>query len=90
MASAIRMTTSSALRDSTQENNMLNYRDIESYKLSMIRTLNERGYLATNVTLAGNSWVALIRGEGWRPVNDMLNGRPTRVPVDNDYITSTL
>ena len=69
---------------------MLNYRDIESYKTSMIRTLNERGYLATNVTLAGNSWVALIRGEGWRPVNDMLNGRPTRVPVDNDYITSTL
>ena len=90
MASAIRMTTSSALSVLTQENNMLNYRDIESYKLSMIRTLNERGYLATNVTLAGNSWVALIRGEGWRPVNDMLNGRPTRVPVDNDYITSTL
>ena len=90
MASAIRMTTSSALSVLTQENNMLNYRDIESYKTSMIRTLNERGYLATNVTLAGNSWVALIRGEGWRPVNDMLNGRPTRVPVDNDYITSTL
>ena len=90
MASAIRMTTSSALSVLTQENNMLNYRDIESYKLSMIRTLNDRGYLATRVTLAGNSWVALIRGEGWRPVNDLLNGRPTRVPVDNDYITSTL
>jgi hypothetical protein len=56
----------------------------------MVKTLNDRGYLATNVTLAGNSWVALIRGEGWRPVNDLLNGRPTRVPVDNDYITSTL
>jgi hypothetical protein len=69
---------------------MLHYRDIESYKLAIITSLNDRGYLATNVTLAGNSWVALIRGEGWRPVNDMLNGRPTRVPVDNDYITSTL
>ena len=90
MALAIRMTTSSAPRDSTRENNMLHYRDIESYKQSIITSLNARGYLATNVTLAGNSWVALIRGEGWRPVNDLLNGRPTRVPVDNDYITSTL
>jgi len=69
---------------------MLNYRDIESYKLAIITSLNDRGYLATRVTLAGNSWVALVRGEGWRPVNDLLNGRPTRVPVDNDYITSTL
>ncbi len=69
---------------------MLNYRDIESYKLAIITSLNDRGYLATRVTLAGNSWVALIRGEGWRPVNDLLNGRPTRVPVDNDFITSTL
>ena len=90
MASAIRMTTSSALSVLTQENNMLNYRDIESYKLSMIRTLNERGYLATRVTLAGNSWIALVRGEGWRPVNDLLNGKPTRVPVDNDFITSVI
>jgi hypothetical protein len=69
---------------------MLNYRDIESYKLAIITSLNDRGYLATRVTLAGNSWIALIRGEGWRPVNDLLNGRPTRVPVDNDFITSTL
>jgi hypothetical protein len=84
------MTTSSALSVLTQENNMLNYRDIESYKLSMIRTLNERGYLATRVTLAGNSWIALVRGEGWRPVNDLLTGKPTRVPVDNDFITSVI
>ncbi len=69
---------------------MLNYRDIESYKLAIITSLNARGYLATRVTLAGNSWVALIRGEGWRPVNDLLTGKTTRVPVDNDYITSTL
>lgn len=69
---------------------MLHYRDIESYKSIMIRVLNERGYLATKVTIAGNSWVAMIRGEGWRPINDLLNERPTRVPIDNDYITSTL
>jgi hypothetical protein len=56
----------------------------------MIRTLNARGYLATRVTLAGNSWIALIRGEGWRPVNDLLTGKTTRVPVDNDYITSVI
>ena len=90
MASAIRMTTSSVLSVLTQENNMLHYREIESYKHCMVKTLNDRGYLATNVTLAGNSWVALIRGEGWRPVNDLLNGRPTRVPIDNDYITSSI
>ena len=69
---------------------MLHYRDIESYKTSMVHSLNARGFLATKVTLAGNSWVAHIRGEGWRPVNDLLNQRPTRVPIDNDYITSTL
>ena len=69
---------------------MLHYRDIESYKTNMIQSLNARGFLATEVTLAGNSWVALIRGEGWRPVNDLLTGKPTRVPVDNDYITSTI
>jgi hypothetical protein len=69
---------------------MLHYRDIESYKTSMIQSLNDRGYLATKVTLAGNSWVAHIRGVGWCLVNDLLNERPTRVPVDNDYLTSTL
>ena len=69
---------------------MLHYRDIEAYKVSMVRTLNDRGYLATRVTLAGNSWIALVRGEGWRPVNDLLNGKPTRVPVDNDFITSVI
>ena len=90
MTMAIPMTTSSVPLVLTQENNMLNYRDIESYKVSMIRTLNDRGYLATRVTLAGNSWIALVRGEGWRPVNDLLTGKTTRVPVDNDYITSVI
>ncbi len=69
---------------------MLHYRDIESYKTIMIRVLNERGYLATKVTLMGNSWVAMIRGVGWCLVNDLLNERPTRVPVDNDFITSVI
>ena len=41
---------------------MLHYREIESYKVSMIRTLNSRGYLVTRVALAGNSWVAYVRG----------------------------
>ena len=90
MAMATRTTTSSVLSVLTQENNMLHYRDIEAYKVSMIRTLNARGYLATRVTLAGNSWIALIRGEGWRPVNDLLTGKTTRVPVDNDFITSVI
>ena len=69
---------------------MLHYRDIESYKSIMIRVLNERGYLATKVTLMGNSWAAYVRGEGWRTINDLLNERPTRVPVDNDFITSVI
>ena len=69
---------------------MLHYRDIEAYKVSMVRTLNDRGYLATRVTLAGNSWIAYVRGEGWRPINDLLTGKPTRVPIDNDYYTSTI
>lgn len=69
---------------------MLHYRDIESYKAIMVRVLNARGYLATKVTLAGNSWVAYVRGEGWRPVNDLLNERTTRVPLDNDYYTSSI
>ena len=90
MAMDIPMTTLSVLSVLTQENNMLHYRDIEAYKVSMIRTLNARGYLATRVTLAGNSWIALIRGEGWRPVNDLLTGKTTRVPVDNDFITSVI
>ena len=62
MAMATRTTTSSVLSVLTQENNMLHYRDIEAYKVSMIRTLNERGYLVTRVTLAGNSWIAYVRG----------------------------
>lgn len=69
---------------------MLHYREIESYKHAMVRALVDRGYTATKVTLAGNSWVAYVRGEGWRPVNDLLNYKPTRVPIDNDDITSTL
>ena len=60
MTMDIPMTTSSVLSVLTQENNMLHYRDIEAYKVSMVRTLNERGYLATRVTLAGNSWIALV------------------------------
>lgn len=69
---------------------MLHYREIESYKHAMVRALVDRGYTATKVTLAGNSWVAYIRGEGWRPVNDLLTYKPTRVPIDNDTITSVL
>lgn len=69
---------------------MLHYREIESYKHAMVRALVDRGYTATKVTLAGNSWVAYVRGEGWRPVNDLLTYKPTRVPIDNDTITSTL
>ena len=69
---------------------MLHYREIESYKHTMVRALIDRGYTATKVTLAGNSWVAYIRGEGWRPVNDLLTYKPTRVPIDNDTITSGL
>lgn len=68
----------------------MNYRDIENYKTTIIDVLNARGHLATEVALFGTSWVALVRGTGWCPVNNLLNNRSTRVPVDNDNYTSTL
>jgi len=69
---------------------MLSIREIELYKQRMVKWLNRRGHIATDVGIQGNIWVAHIRGEGWRPVNDLLNYRVTRVPMGIDYITSTL
>jgi hypothetical protein len=71
-------------------NDMLSIREIELYKQRMVKWLNRRGFLATEVAIQGNSWVAFIRGSGWCRVNDLLNSRPTRIPMGVDYITSTL
>lgn len=75
---------------STLENNMLHYREIEGYKRALVETLNKRGILATDLDLVGNSWVVHVRGEGWRPVKDILSNRTTNVPMPHDYYTNSI
>lgn len=58
--------------------------DAALYKAQMLRSLNMLGYLATDVMLSGNIWIANVRGEGWRPVMDLLAYTPTRVPNINN------
>lgn len=74
----------------TLVNNMLHYRDVESYKQQMLASLGKRGYLVTELCLEGSSWMAFVRGTGWCKLNDLLSNRPTRVPGEFNTFTNTL
>ena len=69
---------------------MLHYRDVESYKKEMLISLVKRGYLVTELALDGSNWLAFVRGTGWCKLNDLLSGRPTRVPGEFNTFTTTL
>lgn len=59
----------------------VHYRDILGVQREMIRSLQARGYVVTDVRVHKRNWYALVSGQGWLRVNSLLRGDRVS-PVD--------
>lgn len=63
------------------EDTGIHYRDILGVQREMIKGLQSKGYVVTDVRVHKRNWYALVTGQGWMNVNSLLKNE-LRSPVE--------